>query len=65
MAFNEYEKVKPLSEINRIEYNVVYYKVLNNSYKILWKAYFKKCFTLAFNTKNEIIEKYLWENRYK
>jgi hypothetical protein len=70
MAFNEYEKVKTLSEtngleINRIEYNVVYHKLLNNSYKILWKEYFKKCFTLAFNNKNEIIEKYLWENRYK
>lgn len=70
MAFNEYEKIKKLPEINgfeinRIEYNVVYYKVLNNSYKIFWKNYFKKCFTLIFNNENEMIEKYLWENRYK
>jgi hypothetical protein len=69
MLFNEYENVKKLlqmnsSEISKIEYNIVYYKVLNNSYKIFWKRYFKKCFTLTFNN-NEVIEKYLWENKYK
>jgi hypothetical protein len=69
MKFNEYENDKNSMEKNGSkiskEYNIVYYKVLNNSYKIFWKRYFKKCFTLTFNNENEVTGRYLWENRYK